>query len=78
MVTRSSGSWPIAMYQVIGILRKKQQRLLATPMTAREALQACSENIKNYSSIVIHAPSGESIDLGELRRLANEETGKPK
>jgi hypothetical protein len=66
------------MYQVIGILRRKQQRLLATPTTAREALQAYSENIKDYSSIVIHSPSGETIDLGELRRLANEETGKLK
>ena len=66
------------MYQVIGILRKNQQRLLATPTTAREALHAYSESIKDYRLIVIHSPSGETIDLGELRRLANEETGKLK
>jgi len=50
------------MYQVIGILRKRQQRLLATPKTAREALQAYFQNIKDYGSIVIHSPSGETIE----------------
>ncbi len=61
------------MYQIIGIQRNKQQRLLATPETAKEARSAHAASAKEYGSMIIVDPAGERIDFEELNRRANQE-----
>lgn len=61
------------MYQIIGIQRNEQQRLIATPGSAREALTHYRAAQKLFSRIIIHDPEGQEIDGFELNRLADAE-----
>lgn len=61
------------MYQIIGIQRNQQQRLIATPSSAREALTHYRAAQKLFTRIVIHTSEGEEINGFELNRLAEAE-----
>jgi hypothetical protein len=61
------------MYQIIGVQRNKQQRLLETPDSAKAALAVYARNAKDYGSIIVVAPDGERIDVEELTRRAAQE-----
>jgi len=61
------------MYQIIGIQRNQQQRLVATPNTAREAVTHYRAALKLFGTILINDPDGQGIDLAELLRRANDE-----
>ncbi len=61
------------MYQVIGVQRNEQQRLVATPKTAIEALTAYRASQRDFTSMIIHSPNGEVIDGFELNRRADAE-----
>lgn len=61
------------MYQIIGVQRNQEQRLVATPATAREALTHYRASLRLFGHILINAPDGRAIDLAELNILAEEE-----
>ena len=58
------------MYQIIGVQRNTQQRLIATPNSAREALTHYRAAQKLFGRIIVHAPDGTEIDGFELNRRA--------
>lgn len=61
------------MYQIIGVQRNQEQRLVATPKSAREALTHYRASQKLFGSIIIHDPDGKDIDGFELNRRADAE-----
>ena len=61
------------MFQIIGVQRNEQQRLVATPKTAREALTHYRAAQNLFTTVLIHSPDGTAIDGFELSRLAKEE-----
>ena len=61
------------MYQIIGVQRNQQQRLVATPDSARAALTHYRAAQKLFTRIIINAPGGEEIDGFELNRRAEAE-----
>lgn len=65
------------MYQIIGVQRNQEQRLVATPATAREALTHYRASQNEFTRVIIHAPSGDEIDGFELSRHAQKESEAP-
>lgn len=61
------------MYQVIGIQRNRQQRLVATPANAREALTHYRASQKLFTEVMVNGPDGEAVDGFELNRRADAE-----
>jgi hypothetical protein len=61
------------MYQIIGFPRNQEQRLVATPTSAQEALTHYRASQKRFVSVVIRSPEGEDIDGFELNRRAEAE-----
>ena len=62
------------MYQIIGVQRNQEQRLVTTPKSAREALTHYRAAQKLFSRILIHDPQGDEIDGFELNRRAQVES----
>lgn len=61
------------MYQIIGIQRNAEQRLIATPNSARAARTHYYASLKLFSSVNINGPDGHAIDISELNRRAQSE-----
>lgn len=61
------------LYQIIGVQRNQQQRLVATPKTAQEALTHYRASQRLFTTVIVHAPDGEAIDGFELNRRAEAE-----
>lgn len=61
------------MYQIIGVQRNQEQRLVATPNSAREALTHYRASQRLFGTVIIHAPDGEVLDGFELNRRADAE-----
>lgn len=59
------------MYQIIGVQRNGQQRLIATPDSAREALTHYRGSQKLFTEVLINGPDGEAINGFELNRRAD-------
>lgn len=62
-----------SMYQIIGVQRNQQQRLVATPTSAREALTHYRASQRLFTNVIIQSPEGETIDGFELNRRADAE-----
>jgi hypothetical protein len=58
------------MYQIIGVQRNQQQRLIATPDSARAARTHYHAALKLFQQVLINGPEGNPIDIAELEEKA--------
>ena len=61
------------MYQIIGVQRNQQQRLVATPATTQGARTHYYGALPSFQSVIINDPDGNTIDIDELERRADAE-----
>jgi hypothetical protein len=62
------------MYQIIGIQRNNERRLVVTTDSAREAVEDYRAASDLFSSILVNGPEGGELDLAELGRRADAES----